>query len=105
LSHHPLLIRCVVDVLEIMNCQFDLQYIPKSNAQVFVESLDKCFKNVCELDLIFNYDKLDLLLNQIILGGIVLDTSVDSIIANFQAQLKVLDNSRSSSAFPTSLSN
>lgn len=70
--------------------------------QVFVESLDKCFKNVCELDLIFNYDKLDLLLNQIILGGIVLDTSVDSIIANFQAQLKVLNNSRPSSAFPTS---
>ncbi|KAE8618154.1 hypothetical protein XENTR_v10009289 [Xenopus tropicalis] len=25
--------------------------------QVFVETLDKCFENVCELDLIFNVDK------------------------------------------------
>ncbi|KAA1066445.1 hypothetical protein PGT21_050370 [Puccinia graminis f. sp. tritici] len=71
--------------------------------QVFVESLDKCFKNVCELDLIFNYDKLDLLLNQIILGGIVLDTSVESIISNFQSQLKILKQSSSVSSFSTSL--
>jgi AP-3 complex subunit sigma len=70
---------------------------------VFVESLDKCFKNVCELDLIFNYDKLDLLLNQIILGGIVLDTSVESIISNFQSQLKILKQSSSVSSFSTSL--
>lgn len=26
--------------------------------QVFVEALDKCFENVCELDLIFHYDKV-----------------------------------------------
>ena len=26
--------------------------------QVFVETLDKCFENVCELDLIFNIDKV-----------------------------------------------
>ncbi len=26
--------------------------------QVFVEVLDKCFENVCELDLIFNPDKV-----------------------------------------------
>lgn len=25
---------------------------------VFVETLDKCFKNVCELDLVFNYSKV-----------------------------------------------
>ena len=29
-----------------------------SGAQVFVESLDKCFENVCELDLIFHVDKV-----------------------------------------------
>ncbi|KAM7048677.1 AP-3 complex subunit sigma-2 isoform 2-T2 [Molossus nigricans] len=27
--------------------------------QVFVETLDKCFENVCELDLIFHMDKLE----------------------------------------------
>lgn len=26
--------------------------------QVFVETLDKCFENVCELDLIFHVDKV-----------------------------------------------
>jgi AP-3 complex subunit sigma len=28
--------------------------------QVFVETLDKCFENVCELDLIFHVDKVSL---------------------------------------------
>ena len=27
-------------------------------AQVFVESLDRCFENVCELDLIFHFDEV-----------------------------------------------
>ena len=27
--------------------------------QVFVETLDKCFENVCELDLIFHVDKVE----------------------------------------------
>ena len=26
--------------------------------QVFVETLDRCFKNVCELDLVFHMDKV-----------------------------------------------
>jgi AP-3 complex subunit sigma len=26
--------------------------------QVFVEALDKCFENVCELDIIFHSDKV-----------------------------------------------
>ncbi|XVE82622.1 hypothetical protein DITRI_Ditri16bG0020600 [Diplodiscus trichospermus] len=26
--------------------------------QVFVETLDKCFKNVCELDIVYNYSKV-----------------------------------------------
>ncbi|KAK1327839.1 hypothetical protein QTO34_012747 [Cnephaeus nilssonii] len=32
--------------------------------QVFVETLDKCFENVCELDLIFHMDKVPSLPNQ-----------------------------------------
>ena len=37
--------------------------------QVFVESLDKCFENVCELDLIFHSDKVNYLLDEIIMAG------------------------------------
>ena len=33
----------------------DLPFLPP---QVFVETLDKCFENVCELDLIFHMDKV-----------------------------------------------
>ena len=32
--------------------------------QVFVETLDKCFENVCELDLIFHMDKVTNIYNQ-----------------------------------------
>ncbi|MBW0497227.1 hypothetical protein O181_036942 [Austropuccinia psidii MF-1] len=71
--------------------------------QVFVESLDKCFKNVCELDLIFNFDELNLLLSQIIIGGIVLDTSVESITKNFKLQSKALK--ASSSILPSDFMN
>jgi len=32
--------------------------------QVFVETLDKCFENVCELDLIFHVDKVNMSCSQ-----------------------------------------
>ncbi|GAA6035908.1 hypothetical protein JCM8097_005157 [Rhodosporidiobolus ruineniae] len=54
--------------------------------QVFVESLDRCFENVCELDLIFHFDDVHTLLNCIITGGLVLDTSLDSVQQTFRAQ-------------------
>jgi len=37
--------------------------------QVFVETLDKCFENVCELDLIFHVDKVHYILNELVMGG------------------------------------
>lgn len=43
--------------------------------QVFVETLDKCFKNVCELDIVFNYGKMQTILDEIVFGGQVLETS------------------------------
>jgi len=48
--------------------------------QVFVEALDKCFENVCELDLIFHTDKVHFILDEIIMGGMVLETSLKEII-------------------------
>ncbi|CAN6477534.1 unnamed protein product [Victoria cruziana] len=48
--------------------------------QVFVETLDKCFKNVCELDILFNFKKLHAILDEIILGGQVLETSSSEIV-------------------------
>jgi len=48
--------------------------------QVFVEALDKCFQNVCELDLIFHTDKIHFILDEIVMGGMVLETSLKEIL-------------------------
>lgn len=34
--------------------------------QVFVETLDRCFENVCELDLIFHVDKVHLFIPSLV---------------------------------------
>lgn len=47
------------------------------NPQVFVEALDRCFENVCELDLVFHFDEVHLLLSCIIIGGMVVDVSLN----------------------------
>ncbi|KAM4893258.1 AP-3 complex subunit sigma-2 isoform 3-T3 [Sylvia borin] len=51
--------------------------------QVFVETLDKCFENVCELDLIFHMDK------EMVIGGMVLETNMNEIVAQVEAQSKL----------------
>eukprot|EP00808_Paulinella_micropora_P019949 g44450.t1 len=48
--------------------------------QVFVESLDKCFENVCELDLIFHSDKVHFIIDEIVMAGMVLETSLKEIL-------------------------
>jgi len=52
--------------------------------QVFVESLDRAFENVCELDLVFHFDEVHHILAEIIQGGLVLETNVDEIDLSVQ---------------------
>jgi AP-3 complex subunit sigma len=47
--------------------------------QVFVESLDRAFENVCELDLVFHFDEAHHVLSEVVQGGLVLETNVDEI--------------------------
>ena len=42
--------------------------------------LDKCFENVCELDIIFNSDKVHYILDEIVMGGMVLETGTQDIM-------------------------
>ncbi|KAI7886948.1 adaptor-related protein complex 3 sigma 1 subunit [Lichtheimia hyalospora FSU 10163] len=49
--------------------------------QVFVESLDRCFENVCELDLIFHFDEVNYILSEIVQGGMVLETNINEIVS------------------------
>lgn len=49
--------------------------------QTFVEALDRCFTEVNELDLIFNWQTLQSVLEEIIQGGMVIETNVNKIVS------------------------
>ena len=51
---------------------------------LFVEILDGYFKNVCELDLVFQFDKVYFILDELILGGEISETARNSILDNLQ---------------------
>ncbi len=57
--------------------------------QVFVETLDKCFENVCELDLIFHVDKVHYILQEMCMGGMVLETNMSEIVTRIEEMSKV----------------
>ncbi|CAG2167047.1 unnamed protein product [Oppiella nova] len=57
--------------------------------QVFVETLDKCFENVCELDLIFHVDRVHHILNELVMGGMVLETNMSEITNRIEEQNKI----------------
>lgn len=57
--------------------------------QVFVEALDKCFENVCELDLIFHSDRVNYILDEIIMAGMVLETNINHILQAVNEQTKM----------------
>eukprot|EP01125_Pyxidicula_operculata_P003580 TRINITY_DN1467_c0_g2_i5.p1 TRINITY_DN1467_c0_g2~~TRINITY_DN1467_c0_g2_i5.p1 ORF type:complete len:170 (+),score=18.32 TRINITY_DN1467_c0_g2_i5:1082-1591(+) len=58
--------------------------------QVFVETLDNCFENVCELDIIFNMDKVHYVLQEIVMGGMVLETDQQKILQAFREQRELV---------------
>lgn len=49
--------------------------------QVFVESLDRCLENVCELDLVFGWQIMQTVLGEIIQAGMVVETNINKIVA------------------------
>jgi len=57
--------------------------------QVFVEAMDKCFENVCELDLIFHADKVHYILDEVVMGGMVLETNLSEIMQALDGQNKL----------------
>ncbi|CCF60132.1 hypothetical protein KAFR_0J00640 [Kazachstania africana CBS 2517] len=48
--------------------------------QTFVQALDRCFTEVNELDLIFNWQTLQSVLEEIVQGGMVIETNVNKIV-------------------------
>ena len=48
----------------------------------FVEVLDKYFNSVCELDLIFNFNMVYAILDEMIIGGEIMETSKQKILGS-----------------------
>merc|ERR1711981_1281571 len=69
--------------------------------QVLVETLDRCFENVCELDLIFHMDKVHYILNELVMGGMVLETNMTEILTRVEEQNKIEKEEAGLSAAPT----
>ncbi|KAI7695636.1 hypothetical protein SSS_10494 [Sarcoptes scabiei] len=78
----------ILDLIQVRFEKKNTLILPhcKSFWQVFVETLDKCFENVCELDLIFHVDKVHNILNELVMGGMVLETNMTEIIARINEQ-------------------
>jgi AP-3 complex subunit sigma len=68
--------------------------------QVFVETLDKCFENVCELDLIFHVDKVHCILAELCMGGLALETNMAEIMTRVDEQSKLEKQEAGLSAAP-----
>jgi len=60
----------------------------------FVECLDRYFGNVCELDLIFNFHKAYFLLDEIVMGGEMQETSKKSILKSVSIQDALVEEAK-----------
>lgn len=52
----------------------------------YVELLDKYFGSVCELDIIFNFEKAYFILDELLIGGEIQETNKKSILKAIAAQ-------------------
>ncbi|ESO06336.1 hypothetical protein HELRODRAFT_155694 [Helobdella robusta] len=52
----------------------------------FVELLDKYFGSVCELDIIFNFEKAYFMLDELLLGGEIQESSKKNVLKALTAQ-------------------
>ncbi|CAG0924862.1 unnamed protein product [Notodromas monacha] len=52
----------------------------------YVELLDKYFGSVCELDIIFNFEKAYFILDELLVGGEIQETSKKSVLKAIAAE-------------------
>lgn len=57
----------------------------------FVETLDRYFGNVCELDLIFNFHQAYFILEEIIVGGFLMEASKKNVLKMIQQNDALMD--------------
>ena len=52
--------------------------------QVMVEALDRQFKNVCELDIMFNLEKAHFILDEMVMNGCIIETNKNNVLQPIQ---------------------
>jgi AP-2 complex subunit sigma-1 len=62
----------------------DNELVYFESIHLFVELLDQFFGNVCELDLVFNFNKVYMILDEFFLAGEVQETSKQAILHRVQ---------------------
>ena len=72
-KYATLYIVAIVDERENLLSTLDLIHL-------FVQTLDKVFPNVTELDIVFNYDKIMFIVRELIQGGLLIEPSSSSDI-------------------------
>ncbi|XP_059081881.1 AP-1 complex subunit sigma-2-like [Tigriopus californicus] len=66
--------------------QSDNELIALEIIHRYVELLDKYFGSVCELDIIFNFEKAYFMLDELLLGGELQETSKKNVLKAIAAQ-------------------
>jgi Clathrin adaptor complex small chain len=56
----------------------------------FVEVLDAYFSSVCELDLVFNFHRVYLILDEVFLAGEIMDTCKENVLATINEVFKMV---------------
>lgn len=62
-----------------------------------MEALNRLFEDVCELDLIFNFETLHAVLAEMIVGGVVIETSLEKIVKGVREQGRVVQRKETKS--------
>lgn len=60
----------------------------------YVELLDKYFKNVCELDIIFNFHKAYYLLDEMMVAGHMVETSKKQVMRVITNQDEIMEEQK-----------
>ncbi|OII77376.1 clathrin adaptor complex small chain family protein [Cryptosporidium andersoni] len=67
-------------ILGIYNCESVNELAYLELIHFIVETLDKYFENVCELDIMFNLDKAHIIIDEIIMNGLIAETNKANVM-------------------------
>jgi hypothetical protein len=85
-GNYQIIFRRYAGLYFILGVDLDDALLPNYEfIQLFVESLDAYFGNVCELDLVFKFDRVLLVLDELLLAGEVAQIDRDVLVNHLRA--------------------